>query len=137
MSHKKQIPNTVKMFGYYRLKWLGQETTIGYIQSAFQGTPISTCLSVVGTTSACQWAEGRGNFVQFHRDSVTGNLVKDGVIHDGRTDPFFQSDFSFRNSFHVSKDHENRLMTFEADIFNLLNQHSVLAVQEIPFAGGG
>jgi hypothetical protein len=130
-------PHTVKMFGYYRLKWLGQETTFGYIQSAFQGTPISTCLSVVGTTSACQWAEGRGNFVQFHRDGATGNLVKDGVIRNDRTEPFFQSDFSFRNSFHVSKDHENRLLTFEADIFNLLNQHSVLAVQEIPFAGGG
>jgi hypothetical protein len=130
-------PHTVKMNGFYRLKWLGQETTFGFIQSAYQGTPISTCLSVIGTTSACQWAEGRGNFVQFHRDSATGNLVKDGVIHGARTDALFQTDFTLRQSFHVSKDHENRLLTFESDIFNLLNQHSVLAVQEIPFAGGG
>jgi hypothetical protein len=130
-------PHTVKMNGFYRLKWLGQETTFGFVQSAYQGTPISTCLSVIGTTSACQWAEGRGNFVQFHRDSATGNLVKDGVIHGARTDALFQTDFTLRQSFHVSKDHENRLLTFESDIFNLLNQHSVLAVQEIPFAGGG
>jgi hypothetical protein len=129
-------PNALKMYGFYRLKWLGQQTTLGFVQSAFQGTPISTCLSVVGTTSACQWAEGRGNFVQFHR-APNGDLVKDGVIHDARTDAFLQTDFTLRQSFHVSKDHENRLLTFEGDIFNLFNQHSVLAVQEIPFAAGG
>jgi hypothetical protein len=129
-------PNTLKMYGFYRLKWLGNGTTLGFVQSAFQGTPISTCLSVVGTTSACQWAEGRGNFVQFHR-APNGDLVKDGVIHDDRTGAFLQSDFTLRQSFRVSKDHENRVLTFEGDIFNLFNQHSVLAVQQIPFAGGG
>ena len=44
-------------------------------QSAFQGTPIDTCLPVVGTASACQWAEGRGNFVQLVR-AANGDIVE-------------------------------------------------------------
>ena len=130
-------PNTLKITGYYNLKWLGQGTFIGFNQAIYQGTPISTCLSVVGTTSACQWAEGRGNFVQFHRDPATGDLVKDGVEHGARTPAFLQTDLTLRQEFHVSKDHENYRLSFEADVFNILNQHSVLAIQETLLAGGG
>lgn len=129
-------PNTLKMTGYYNLKWLGQGTFIGFNQAIFQGTPESTCLSVVGTTSACQWAEGRGNRVKFHQDPVSGDLIKDGVVRGARTPAFFQTDLTLRQEFHVSKDHENYRLTFEADIFNLLNQHSVLAIQETLLAGG-
>jgi len=128
-------PSTLKMYGYYNLKWLGQGTTFGVIQSILQGTPIGTCLGVVGTQSACQWAEGRGNLVQFHRDPATGNLVKDGVIHGARTDPYMQTDFNVKQSFHVSKEHENRILSLEADAFNLLNQRSAVAFNENPFTG--
>src|SRR5262249_27561066 len=87
-------PHTPKVYGYYRLPWWkGQETTLGFPQAAFQGTPIDTCLPVVGSSSACQWAEGRGNFAKLHRDPTTGDIVKDGVEHDVRTAPFFQTDF--------------------------------------------
>jgi hypothetical protein len=128
-------PSTLKMYGYYNLKWLGQGTTFGVIQSILQGTPIGTCLGVVGTQSACQWAEGRGNLVQFHRDPATGNLVKDGVIQGARTDPYMQTDFNVKQSFHVSKEHENRILSLEADAFNLLNQRSAVAFNENPFTG--
>src|SRR4029077_7943635 len=50
-------PNTVNLYGYYNLPWLGQNTYWGLSQSIYQGTPISSCLPVVGSSSACQWAE--------------------------------------------------------------------------------
>jgi hypothetical protein len=142
-------PNTVKMYGYYRLKWLGQGTTFGVMQSILQGTPIGTCLGVVGTQSACQWAEGRGNLVEFTRTpgvyqpdpskpgfcATCGDLVKSGVIHDARTDSYLQTDFNVKQDFHVSKDHENRVLSLEADAFNLFNQHAAVAFNENPFAG--
>src|SRR5262249_9462832 len=78
-------PNTAKMYGYYRLPWFGHSTWLGVSQAMFEGSPISTCLPVVGTSSACQWAEGRGNRALLHRDAATGNIVKDGVQHDWRT----------------------------------------------------
>jgi Carboxypeptidase regulatory-like domain len=129
-------PNTLKLYGYYRLKWLGQGTTLGFFQSILQGTPIGTCLGVVGTQSACQWAEGRGNLVKFHTDAL-GNFVKDGVVNDARTPAYLQTDFNLKQEFHVSKEHENRLLSFEADIFNLLNQHAAVAFNENPLNGAG
>ena len=47
-------PHTGKVFGGYILRWAKMTTNFGLSQSAFQGTPISTCLPVVGTSSACQ-----------------------------------------------------------------------------------
>ena len=61
-------------------------TLLGVTQSAFQGTPIDSCLAVVGTGSACQWAEGRGNFVRLTR-AANGDIVKGDVVNDARTDP--------------------------------------------------
>src|SRR5581483_2662676 len=84
-------PHTATGLIYYRLKWAKMETNIGITQLAWQGTPISSCLPVVGTSSACQWAEGRGNFVQLSR-AANGDIVKGDVIHDARTDPLVQTD---------------------------------------------
>ena len=123
-------PHTAKMFGYYRLKWLGMETTLGATQSAFQGSPISSCLPVVGTASACQWAEGRGNFVKFHRDA-SGNLVKDGVVNNARTSPYLQTDFSLVHEIKVSKAHENYRLRFEGNAYNLFNNRSATSYYEL------
>jgi hypothetical protein len=127
-------PNTFTAFGYYTLRWFGQETNLGFIQSVLQGTPIGTCLGVVGTQSACQWAEGRGNLVKFHQDN-TGTWFKDGVINGDRTPAYLQTDFTVRQAFHVSKDHENRVLSLEADAFNLFNQHAPVAFNENPLNG--
>jgi hypothetical protein len=89
-------PHTAKAFLYYRLKWKGMETDLGVTQSAFQGTPISSCLPVVGTSSACQWMEQRGNFVQLSR-APNGDIVKGDVVKDARTDPFINTDLSFHH----------------------------------------
>jgi hypothetical protein len=127
-------PNTVKVFGYYRLPWLHQETWIGFQQAAFQGTPNSTCLSVIGSSSACQWAEGRGNLVNFHRDTTTGDFVVDGVERNSRTDFFTQTDLNLRHEIKVSKSNENLRLGLELNIINLFNQRAVLAVNELAFA---
>ncbi|HWR35499.1 MAG TPA: TonB-dependent receptor [Clostridia bacterium] len=144
-------PHALKMFGWYRLKWWGQETTLGLTQSAFSGTPITTCWPTLGTTSSCVYVEGRGNWVDLHAlpgsyqpDSTKanfcdtcGNLVSDGIQHGRRTGVFSQTDMSFNHSFRVSKNHENQRLGFEWTVSNLLNQRNVLSVFNTPFAGGG
>jgi hypothetical protein len=116
-------PNTVKLFGYYRVPWLHQDTWFGFSQAIFQGTPISSCLPVMGTSSACQWAEGRGNFVQLHREA-NGAIVKDGVTTGARTPAFYQTDFSLRHEIKVSNSNENYKLVFEGYVYNLFNNRS-------------
>ena len=124
-------PNTGKVFAYYRQKWLGMETDFGVVQAAFQGTPISTCLSVVGTSSACQWAEGRGNFVKLSR-GANGDIVSGGVVRDARTPNYFQTDLSIRHEIKVK---ETMRLQFEVNALNAFNQHSAVAYNEIAIAG--
>ena len=90
------------------------------------GTPLSTCLPVVGTSSACQWAEGRGNFVQFSR-AANGDFVKGDVVQNARSDPYFQTDFNVRHEIPVS---EGKRLSFEVNVFNLFNQRASVAYYE-------
>jgi outer membrane receptor protein involved in Fe transport len=122
-------PHTAKAYAFYRLKWLGMETHIGFTQIAYQGTPISSCLPVVGTSSACQWAEGRGNFVNFTR-ADNGDIVKANVVNDARTAPYVQTDATIRHEIMVSKEHENRRLSIEMNVANLFNQHAATAYYE-------
>jgi hypothetical protein len=119
-------PNTGKAFGFYRQKSKLGTTLLGVTQSAFQGTPIDSCIAVVGTGSACQWAEGRGNFVKLTR-AANGDIVKGDVVHNARTDPFLQTDVSIHHEIPV---HESMRMEFEGNIINVFNQRSVLGVLE-------
>ncbi|MDQ1474483.1 MAG: hypothetical protein QOJ99_5963 [Bryobacterales bacterium] len=126
-------PNTGKIFGFYRQKWFhGQETMVGFIQSAFQGTPIGTCLPVVGTSSACQWAEGRGNFVKLSR-AADGTIVKDGVVQNARTDNYLQTDLSLRHSIAVG---EGKQLAFEGNITNVFNQRAGVAYYQFAIPTG-
>jgi len=129
-------PHTAKIFGYYRLPWLGQETWIGLSQALYQGTPISACLPVVGTSSACQWAAGRGNMPILSRDPATGNVVQGGVENDSRTAPYFQTDLSLRHEIKVSKTHENWRAVLEGNAYNLLNHHSAVGYYEFVIPTG-
>ena len=113
-------PHTAKAYLYYRLKSKFGETSIGAVQSAFQGTPISSCLPVVGTSSACQWAEGRGNFVNLARNP-DGTISKSGVTQDARTDPFIQTDVSFH---HLIPVREGAKLDLEANFTNIFNQRA-------------
>jgi hypothetical protein len=115
-------PHTGKVWGYYRLPWAGQETSFGLSQAIYQGTPINSCLPVVGTSSACQWAEGRGNFAQLSRDA-SGNIVKNGVTTDARSPAYLQTDLSVRHEIRVSKSNENYKLIIEGNAYNVFNRH--------------
>jgi hypothetical protein len=120
-------PHTGKVYGYYHHKWLGMETFIGGNETAFQGTPISTCLPVVGSSSACNWAEGRGNFVQFSR-AANGDFVVNNVVKGARTDNFIQSDVTIRHELAVR---EGMRLAFEMNVTNLFNHRAAVGFNEI------
>jgi hypothetical protein len=81
------------------------------------------------------YVENRGNFVNLHR-AANGDIVSDGVVHGARTPMYFNTDFSFKHEFKVSKNNEGMRLGLELDILNLLNQHSALAITPTPLAGG-
>ena len=122
-------PHTAKIYGFYRQKWAGMETLLGATQAAFQGTPINSCLPVVGGSSACQWAEGRDNFVKFTR-AANGDFIKGDVMKDSRTDPYFQTDFFVRHEVRVSKERENMKLALEINLANLFNQRAAVGYYE-------
>jgi hypothetical protein len=119
-------PHTAKAYANYRLKWGKMETLLGVQQWAFQGTPINTCLPVVGTSSSCQWAEGRGNFVNLTR-AANGDIVKGDVTKDARTDPYVQTDLSIHHQIPVS---EGKRLDFEVNLSNLFNQRGTTSYYE-------
>jgi hypothetical protein len=119
-------PHTAKLYGYYRLPWMGQETLFGVTQNLSEGSPISACLPVIGSSSACQWAEGRGNMPTLTRDPATGNFVKGGVVDNARTPPYLQTDFSLTHEIKVSKNHEEMRLKFGGNVSNVFNQHSAV-----------
>ena len=115
-------PHTAKLYGFYHRKWLGMDTYIGGVQAAFQGSPLDSCLPVVGTSSACQWAENRGSVANFTR-AANGDLVPSGVVKDARTDNFFQSDLSIRHELAVK---EGMRISVEANATNVFNQRAAV-----------
>jgi outer membrane receptor protein involved in Fe transport len=121
-------PHTAKVYGFYRHKWAGMETQLGVSQNAYQGTSINTCLPVVGTSSACQWAEGRGNFVSFTR-AANGDFQKGDVVNDARSDNFLQTDLTLRHEIPL-KGHEGMALALEAVAGNLFNQRAGVSYYE-------
>jgi hypothetical protein len=101
-------------------------TNLGFTQIWYQGTPINTCLPVVGTSSACQYAEGRGNFVRMSRNP-DGSIASNGVVDNARTDPLIQTDFTLRHEIVVK---EGQRLSLEANILNIFNQRAVEGVYE-------
>src|SRR5205807_6709267 len=85
-------PHSVYGVGFYKLRWFGQETTFGLVQQFSSGTPQSTCLPTVDSQSSCMFVEGQGNWVNFHQDPATGNIVNDGITTNRRSDMLIQSD---------------------------------------------
>jgi hypothetical protein len=116
-------PNSFKGYGYYKLKWFGHETLLGGYQQWYSGTPLSSYISVWG---APVFVEGRGKFANVTRDA-SGNWVLNGVSSK-RTPTYSQTDLSLVQDFHVSKTNEKLVLGFEANVFNVFNQHSVTLI---------
>ncbi len=113
-------PHTFKGQVYYNLKWWKFNTVFGLYQQIYSGSPLSSYISVWG---APVFVEGRGKFVDFTRDTATGNWVG-GAVRDRRTPMFAQSDVNVSQEFHVSKSNEIAKARIGVDILNVLNQHS-------------
>lgn len=126
-------PNVLNMSGAYTVKWLGMQSTFGVIQTVAQGTPKSTCVPVVDSTSACQFYDKRGTWATFAQNPTTGAFSVTGVQQDARMPVFTQTDFSFGHSFKVSKTNEAMRLAFEFNALNLLNQHAVMSYLPNPF----
>jgi hypothetical protein len=129
-------PNVISGIGFYTLKWFGQETEFGVIQQASSGSPQSTCVPTVDSQSSCMFVEGQGNWINFHQDPATGDLVKDSITHNKRSDFLTQSDLSITHSLSVSKTNERMKLSFNANIVNLFNQHAVMSLYNSPLAAG-
>ena len=130
-------PNVLNMSGYYNFKWLGMETAFGVIQTVAQGTPKSTCVPVVDSTSACQFfGDSRGTFANLVQDPATGIFTVASVEKNARMPMYTQTDFSLNHSFHVSKTREAMRLGLEFNVQNILNQHAVLSVNPNPFGRG-
>jgi hypothetical protein len=126
-------PHVLNFSGSYLLKWFGMQTTLGVIQTIAQGSPKSTCIPVVDSTSSCQYYDQRGTWATFSQDPNTGIFSVDKVEHDARMPLYTQTDFSFGHAFRVSKSNEAMKLAFEFNALNLLNQHAVMSYTPNPF----
>jgi hypothetical protein len=124
-------PNTFQGFGSFRQKWFHGESQLGLAQAIMQGTPVSTAVPTLGTTSSVQFVEGQGSFVPYTLDS-SGNLVAGSIQHGRRTPAYLQTDANLTHYVHVNKEHENRRIGAEINVYNLLNQHAVTGYNEVP-----
>jgi hypothetical protein len=110
------------------------QTSFGVIQTIAQGSPKSTCVPVVDSTSSCQFfGDERGTFANFVQDPTTGVFSVASVEKNARMPVYTQTDFSLNHSFHVSKTREQMRLGFEFNAQNILNQHAVLSVNPNPF----
>jgi hypothetical protein len=128
-------PNTFGSFGSIRQKWFAGESQLGFGQTIYQGTPVSTAWSTISGTSSVQFVEDQGNWVNLSRDAA-GNFISNGITHDRRTPAYLQTDLSLTHYVHVSKDHENRKMGAEFNVTNAFNQHAVTAYYATPVGNG-
>ncbi len=123
-------PNSLTVFGFYRLKSMFGETTLGITQLASSGTPVSTCLGLLSTNSSCQFVEDQGHFVNLTL-GASGTIIK-GTVDTRRTPAYTQSNANLGHYFKISKDHENRKFGGEFNVNNLLNQHAVVSYNVTP-----
>ena len=129
-------PNTFGSYGSIRQKWFGGATQLGFQQTIYQGTPVSTCWSTISGGSSCQFVEDQGGWVDVGRDAA-GNFINNGIVHDRRTPAYLQTDLNLTHYVSVSKDHENRKLGAEFNVLNALNQHAITAYYTLPIGNGG
>jgi carboxypeptidase family protein len=121
-------PNTFKGNAYYSLPWKGMTTTFGLFQVAYQGSPMSSFsdvgLSNGGTPFEATYIYGRGQWVNV---SGAQGAIAFGTPYTRRTPWFTQTDFNVGHSIKVNKNNEGQVLSFQATLTNLLNQHSVVS----------
>jgi Carboxypeptidase regulatory-like domain/TonB-dependent Receptor Plug Domain len=129
-------PNVLNVSGYYLLKLGPLQNSFGIIQTVAQGSPKSTCVPVVDSTSSCQYYDGRGTWANLAQDPATGAFSLVNIQQDARNPLYTQTDFSLGPSFKVSKTNEAMRLAFEVNVSNVFNQHAVMSYNPNPFGRG-
>jgi hypothetical protein len=127
-------PNALKGYVYYTLPWGGNlrnnTTTIGLFQVAYQGSPVSAYADLglaapglIPDPIEATYIFGRGNWVNATTDS-TGAITL-GNPYARRTPWYTQTDLNLAHSIKVNKNNEAQVLSFNATLTNLLNQHAI------------
>jgi len=121
-----------KGYAYYTLPWKshfsGNTTTLGLFQVAYQGSPMSSFadigLAEGETPVEGTYIFGRGKWVNATTDPTTG-FVDFGSVANRRTPWFTQTDVNLQHAIKVNKNNERQVLSFSANLTNLLNQRAV------------
>jgi hypothetical protein len=130
-------PNKLKGYVYYRLDYLHKlNTTFGIFQTAYQGSP-NTSYTSIGYYENAYFQDpfDRGKWADITQNQTTGAITV-GTPRTYRNPWYNQTDFSAQEGFKLT---ENKSLSFQATFTNLLNQHTVTAVNEqidSPYGGG-
>ncbi len=122
-------PNAFKGYAYYTLPWKGHTntTTFGLFQVAYQGSPVSSYvdlgLAALQEPIEATYIFGRGNFAPVTTDS--SGVVTIGTPYARRTPWYTQTDMNLTHAIKVNKNNEHQVLSFNATLTNLLNQHAV------------
>ncbi len=126
-------PHTFKLYGAYRLKWWGMESTFGVVQLAYSGSPVTTEINIISSTPI--EVENRANFQELSQDAQ-GNWVRGALKKNFRTEAFTNTNFLFLHEFKLSKTNEALRAAFEVNITNLFNQMNTLRFNFNPLREG-
>jgi hypothetical protein len=132
-------PHAFKGYAYYRIPWKGGRTStnIGWFQSIYSGTPLSTYADVGFSFSQPPFSGGfpvfpedRGKFAKISLVPNADNVLVPTVtgICSCRTPWYIQSDASFRQEFKINRSNEAQVLTFEANVLNLFNRQSATGI---------
>ena len=126
-------PNTFKGYVYYSQPWnKTQTTTIGLLQVAYQGSPVSTYADL-GYANGVDPVEatyiyGHGKWANVSTDP-SGNITVNGVT-ERRTPWYTQSDLNLKHEMKINKNKEQQMVAVEATISNLFDQRAVTSYNE-------
>jgi hypothetical protein len=120
-------PNALKGYAYYELKFLKRFTTnIGIFQTAYSGSPNTSYMNIGYSQGFPVQVFDRGVWADVTQNPNTGAITV-GTPRVYRTPMYVQSDLNLSQSYKIS---ESKVLDFTATFNNVLNQHSVTAINE-------
>jgi hypothetical protein len=120
-------PNTFKGYAYYQLGFLQKFTTdLGLFQTLYEGSPNTSYMNVGASQGYPVQVFSRGKWADVAQDPTTG-AVAVGNVRTYRNPWYNQTDFNFQETMKIS---ESKSISFSSTFANILNEHSVTAVNE-------
>jgi hypothetical protein len=120
-------PNTFKGYAYYQLGFLKRFTTdLGLFQTLYQGSPNTSYMNVGSSQGYPVQVFSRGKWADVSQDANSG-AVTVGNIRTFRNPWYNQTDFNFQETMKIS---EGKTLSFSSTFANILNEHSIVAVNE-------